>query len=74
MYCIKCGKELVEGALFCAFCGTKQVQKMTCGKCGTSIPEGGTFCPTCGTPASQETQKPAAKKNAQAQSCRGFGK
>lgn len=29
MYCIRCGKELTEGAKFCANCGTKvQIGKM----------------------------------------------
>jgi hypothetical protein len=34
MHCIKCGKSLPSGAVFCAHCGSKQVGGATAGKAG----------------------------------------
>ena len=63
-FCSKCGKELAEGAQFCASCGTpvggaavndgtKRVQKFVgeirkCPGCGAEIPAMTAVCPSCG--------------------------
>ncbi len=47
MYCNKCGKELVSGALFCSYCGAKQ--SAVCANCGTELTSGAIFCHKCGT-------------------------
>ena len=51
--CKKCGKELIAGASFCAFCGTaisdKIISITVCRKCGTSFGADLSACPKCGT-------------------------
>ena len=47
MKCSVCGKELVEGAAFCMFCGSPT--EKICPNCGTKLPADATFCYKCGT-------------------------
>ncbi|MDO5478532.1 MAG: zinc-ribbon domain-containing protein [Clostridia bacterium] len=60
MYCNKCGKELVSGALFCSFCGAKQIA--VCANCGTELMSGALFCHKCGTKAGAVKEKAEAVK------------
>ena len=46
MKCVKCGQQLVEGAAFCMFCGTKAGK--ICPKCGQELPDIAMFCYKCG--------------------------
>ena len=50
MKCEKCGKELVDGALYCTECGNKvkKIEKIICPKCGEEFEEETNFCPKCG--------------------------
>ena len=59
MYCNKCGKELVSGALFCSFCGAKQIA--VCANCGTELMSGALFCHKCGTKAGAVEEKAEAE-------------
>ncbi len=49
MQCKKCGKESVEGAAFCGYCGARVDGKLSCGKCGGLNDEGMAYCVHCGT-------------------------
>ena len=59
--CKKCGKELIAGASFCAFCGTaisdNIISITTCKKCGKTFGSDLPSCPKCGT------DNPAAPKS-----------
>ncbi|HET6770327.1 MAG TPA: adenylate/guanylate cyclase domain-containing protein [Actinomycetota bacterium] len=46
--CSTCSTENVDGARFCASCGSPLGE--ACSNCGTAIPAGARFCPACGTP------------------------
>jgi class 3 adenylate cyclase/tetratricopeptide (TPR) repeat protein len=46
--CPTCSTENVDGARFCASCGSPLGE--ACANCGTAIPAGARFCPACGTP------------------------
>lgn len=58
--CPACGAELVEGSMFCNFCGTKLMQpqpaaesaapqgQKICPKCNTLLQPDDIFCTTCG--------------------------
>ena len=62
MKCVNCGKQLVDGAAFCMFCGAKAGKK--CPKCGQELPDIAMFCYKCGTslnPNAKSAPKPAAK-------------
>ena len=48
-FCINCGSQLVEGAVFCPMCGTKQEVQNNCKNCGKPLEPGQLFCPYCGT-------------------------
>lgn len=70
-FCPKCGKELAEGAQFCANCGTpvngavgndgsKRVQKFVgeirkCPNCGTVLESFQARCPSCGFELNEDT-------------------
>ncbi len=48
-FCSNCGKELMEGAMFCSQCGFKSVEDEICPSCGYGFSVGnGNFCPMCG--------------------------
>lgn len=47
MICKRCGKPLVEDAVFCQYCGEKV--KRACKTCGKEISEDAIFCPYCGS-------------------------
>lgn len=47
--CSKCGKENLDNALFCAFCGNK-FEQVVCKTCGHANPPGELFCVRCGNP------------------------
>ena len=46
--CSKCGKGLVEGAKFCAYCGNPVSQEKFCTECGKKVPADAKFCANCG--------------------------
>ncbi|MBQ7374278.1 MAG: zinc ribbon domain-containing protein [Clostridia bacterium] len=48
MDCKKCGAPLIEGALYCSKCGTRQDDKIACKYCGKDIPNDSVFCSFCG--------------------------
>jgi len=49
--CPICGKENLDNALFCAFCGYKfEEQGKKCPSCGAINPPGEYFCINCGAP------------------------
>ena len=61
MICRNCGKEIINGAVFCSFCGVRttesenQVQENNdnqesqhCKKCGAKLKNGAIFCNKCG--------------------------
>ena len=47
MKCSVCGKELVEGAAFCMFCGSPT--EKTCPNCSAKLPADAVFCYKCGS-------------------------
>lgn len=52
MKCVKCGKEVPDGALFCAFCGSKMESEKNvqfCVNCGAQVEDGAAFCQSCGS-------------------------
>lgn len=52
MKCVKCGKEVADGALFCAFCGSKMEKEkhvQFCVNCGAQVADGAAFCQACGS-------------------------
>jgi uncharacterized protein (UPF0333 family) len=57
--CVKCGKPLTQGQLYCPNCGEPKGQElhetlpMHCLNCGADIEEGFSFCPRCGGKISQ---------------------
>lgn len=61
MKCVKCNKEIVDGARFCNHCGAPQTgntaSNNTCPHCGAAVSAGAKFCRACGkkleTPAAQ---------------------
>lgn len=58
MLCIKCGKEINDGAKFCEHCGA--TQESVCVSCGKPINPGARFCEHCGATqpaAGEETSK-----------------
>lgn len=50
MFCGNCGKQIAEGAKFCAGCGqpVTPAGPPACPGCGTVIAEGAAFCGNCG--------------------------
>jgi class 3 adenylate cyclase/tetratricopeptide (TPR) repeat protein len=46
--CSNCSTENVDGARFCASCGSALGE--ACSNCGAAIPTDARFCPACGTP------------------------
>jgi len=57
MFCRHCGKDVKEGAKFCAYCGmavpaapaaNTRPAEQHCASCGTVLKEGARFCPVCG--------------------------
>ncbi len=49
--CTNCGAEVLEGAKFCAECGTEvpqQTNELHCQKCGNIISHSDAFCANCG--------------------------
>lgn len=69
--CKKCGKELIAGASFCAFCGTAVTEKVisitVCKKCGITFGANLPSCPRCGTEnsaAPKSDNKQASPKDA----------
>lgn len=58
MFCMHCGKQIVDDAAFCPYCGTKQevVKEITyCPNCGKEYEEEFRFCHACGTPLAKKT-------------------
>ena len=49
MLCSKCGKTILDGAMFCPYCGKKIEKEITCPQCGTKLLPDALFCHTCGT-------------------------
>lgn len=50
MKCVKCNKDIVDGAKFCNYCGAPQASSgNTCPHCGAAISVGAKFCRACGT-------------------------
>jgi len=49
-HCTACGKDLIEGASFCASCGApvKSEAPSHCTSCGAELAEGAPFCASCG--------------------------
>lgn len=55
-FCKNCGKQTIEGADFCPFCGTRvRDGNGYCPNCGKKTVEGAPFCPYCGTRVTAET-------------------
>lgn len=54
-YCIHCGSEMSDEAVFCGNCGKggssreKEEEKMYCENCGDTIGVNAEYCPKCGT-------------------------
>lgn len=46
--CIKCGRNLVDEARFCSYCGARQPKNPICPKCGEKLPRDAKFCHLCG--------------------------
>ena len=48
--CPHCGGDLVEGGMYCPYCGAQVGgNPLTCIKCGKPVREGSIYCPHCGT-------------------------
>jgi class 3 adenylate cyclase len=60
MWCSSCGGENVEGAKFCAECGTPFVR--LCPSCGQRMRPTAKFCSECGTPLVAKGRRPAAQR------------
>ena len=52
MICNKCGKTIVDDAVFCSYCGAKQ--ELSCEECGTKLPQDARFCHKCGAPTEKQ--------------------
>lgn len=62
MNCPKCGKEIMDGAAFCKYCGSSiSPRKQVCPKCGKENDEDALFCEGCGSSLVQEEKVPAKK-------------
>lgn len=48
MICVKCGKDIPEGAAFCCWCGARCGERR-CAVCGTKLRIDQIFCHECGT-------------------------
>jgi len=48
-YCVNCGTEMLEGAIFCTKCGQKLKNGDSCSNCGYVFGDKANFCPMCGT-------------------------
>lgn len=60
MKCTKCGEEMLEGASFCRFCGSKAERISStnyCPDCGFQLVPGAKFCQKCGRPICCEESK-----------------
>lgn len=54
-FCKNCGKQTIEGADFCPYCGTRvRDGNGYCPNCGKKTVEGAPFCPYCGTRVAAE--------------------
>ncbi len=75
MICPKCRTENVEGAKFCAGCGTSLEQGKACPKCGAINPPGAAFCAVCGASLEQGSTCPkcSAINPPEAVFCTGCG-
>lgn len=49
MLCSKCGKTILDGAMFCPYCGKKVEKERICAQCGTKLLPNAAFCHMCGT-------------------------
>ena len=73
--CSNCGKEILEKAVCCPYCGAQQkieehaenntenVKKIRyCTGCGEKLEEDYGFCPTCGKPINNRYSKQKTEK------------
>ncbi|MBC7246419.1 MAG: zinc ribbon domain-containing protein [Actinobacteria bacterium] len=61
LFCVGCGKELMEGASFCSACGRHAGRPagrppVVCAACGSELEEGVRFCRACGKPVQGEAE------------------
>lgn len=62
MNCPKCGKEIMDDAAFCKYCGSSiSPRKQVCPKCGKENDEDALFCEGCGSSLVQEEKVPTKK-------------
>lgn len=62
MNCPKCGKEIMDDAVFCKYCGSSiSPRKQVCPKCGKENDEDALFCEGCGSSLVQEEKIPVKK-------------
>ena len=64
--CPNCGEMLMEGQIFCGYCGTRvrqqpqqeisQKRERICRGCGSVIKEGSNFCGICGTKVTEQNE------------------
>lgn len=70
MICEKCGRTIPEEAVFCSYCGSRNMRKV-CKACGTELQKDQKFCHVCGlkcdgkAPQPEEQKKDEQKKDEQ---------
>ncbi len=64
--CVKCGKEISGTAVFCNYCGARQIPEYTaspsgrtCPNCGAPLEDDQVFCIECGTRVQVSEPEPA---------------
>lgn len=61
MKCKKCGKEIMDGSMFCMYCGSKQITN--CSSCETVLPDEAVFCYKCGAKVTDDISSNKEEKD-----------
>lgn len=61
MICEKCGRTIPEEAVFCSYCGSRNMRKV-CKACGTELQKDQKFCHVCGLKCDGKVPQPEEQK------------
>ncbi len=79
-HCNKCGKENLDNAIFCKYCGHKikapvtSSKKAFCNSCGKEISKDAKFCKYCGANVIEESEDEETPEEPESFSCEYCGK